>query len=72
MWSQTTPPARPSIYPGENPVYICIVDVYRVHTHTHTRTHRYFPKIFGPKENEPLNKKASLDALEGLTTEVNV
>ena len=32
---------------------------------------RYFPKIFGPKENEPLNKKASIDALEGLTTEVN-
>ena len=55
-------------------MYICIVDVYSTCTLecTHTRTHRYFPKIFGPKENEPLNKKASLDALEGLTTEVNV
>ena len=32
--------------------------------------HSYFPRIFGPHENEPLNKKASMDALECLTTEV--
>ena len=37
----------------------------------HLDVHRYFPKIFGPKENEPLNKKASMDALERLTAEVS-
>ena len=31
---------------------------------------RYFPKIFGPKEDEQLNEKATMDAFEQLTLEV--
>lgn len=31
----------------------------------------FFPKIFGPKENEKLNKEASLQAVQKLTEEIN-
>ncbi|KAK3853136.1 hypothetical protein Pcinc_040305 [Petrolisthes cinctipes] len=32
---------------------------------------QYFPKIFGPKENEPLDKKSTLSAFRKITKEVN-
>lgn len=31
----------------------------------------YFPKIFGPRENEPLDTNATLDEIKKLTTEIN-
>ncbi|XP_049939893.1 5-oxoprolinase [Schistocerca serialis cubense] len=31
----------------------------------------YFPKIFGPTENEPLDKKATISEFEKLTAEIN-
>eukprot|EP00090_Calanus_glacialis_P029316 TRINITY_DN4705_c0_g1_i1.p1 TRINITY_DN4705_c0_g1~~TRINITY_DN4705_c0_g1_i1.p1 ORF type:complete len:1288 (+),score=342.01 TRINITY_DN4705_c0_g1_i1:47-3910(+) len=31
----------------------------------------YFPKIFGPSENEPLDKAGSIKAFESLTSEIN-
>lgn len=30
----------------------------------------YFPKIFGPKENEPLDKESTLSAFKHITEEV--
>ncbi|KAG7171174.1 5-oxoprolinase-like [Homarus americanus] len=32
---------------------------------------QYFPKIFGPKENEPLDKESTLKAFKRITDEVN-
>lgn len=32
--------------------------------------YRYFPKIFGPKENEPLNKQATMEIFQTMTNEV--
>jgi 5-oxoprolinase (ATP-hydrolysing) len=31
----------------------------------------YFPKIFGPNENEPLDYEATKKAFEALTAEIN-
>ncbi len=31
----------------------------------------YFPKIFGPKENEPLDYESTRNAFEKLTSEIN-
>ena len=31
----------------------------------------YFPKIFGPKENEPLDRGATIKAFEAMTSEVS-
>merc|ERR1719277_1370393 len=31
----------------------------------------YFPKIFGPTENEPLDKNGTIEAFEKLTQEIN-
>ena len=32
---------------------------------------RYFPKIFGPDEDEPLNQPATMEAFQRLTEQVN-
>ena len=32
----------------------------------------YFPKIFGPNENEPLDKEATTEAFKKLTDEINI
>lgn len=32
---------------------------------------KYFPKIFGPKENEPLDSAASVEKFESLTKTIN-
>lgn len=38
----------------------------------HTYVHRYFPKIFGPNEDQPLDKQMTIREFEKLTIEVNI
>ena len=46
-----------------------IINVYR---HVLFMHFRYFPSIFGPDEDEQLNKKLTMEKFQALTDEVSV
>ena len=61
IWGLTHPVNKLSI----------IINVYNYACSVHACS-RYFPSIFGPDEDQPLNKKLTMEKFQALTDEVSV